>query len=157
MEKSCGKCKVMKPFNEFHNNKNSNDGKASRCKECTKSYWNEYYKDNGQKYRDRTKKWRLDNPAAFLDQSIRQSYKDFSLKQYNEMFEKQNGVCAICKGKETRNRDGVVYRLHIDHDHESGTVRGLLCHHCNAGIGHFRDNVEFMLEAIQYLRDNPKT
>ncbi len=76
---------------------------------------------------------------------------------YEMMFEKQKGLCAICgkveiavyKGK----RDiGKVRKLCIDHNHETGKVRGLLCQKCNAGLGMFLDNVEFMLKAVAYLR-----
>ncbi len=52
--------------------------------------------------------------------------------------------CMIC-GKEEK--------LVVDHDHETGNVRGLLCNHCNRGLGHFRDNIQFLDNAISYLKD----
>lgn len=51
--------------------------------------------------------------------------------------------CSICGSEE---------RLVVDHCHNSGEVRGMLCNHCNRGLGHFRDNPETMLNAIAYLR-----
>lgn len=76
--------------------------------------------------------------------------------EYHKMFEKQHGVCAICGKPETRKApqtNGRICRLHIDHDHKTGKVRGLLCSRCNIGLGHFMDNIEFLLKAIRYLKD----
>jgi len=62
----------------------------------------------------------------------------------------QQHSCAIC---------GVAFELeiksktfHVDHDHNTGRVRALLCHNCNVGLGHFGDSPELMIEAIAYLR-----
>ena len=66
---------------------------------------------------------------------------------YLGMYVSQNGKCAICKecielrGKQT----------HIDHDHETLEVRGILCHSCNTALGLFKENTETMLNAINYL------
>ena len=69
----------------------------------------------------------------------------FTIKDYNHLFLKQGGVCAICKKTENK-------RLSIDHDHETGIVRGLLCSNCNLGIGKLFDNVEYLQSAILYLK-----
>lgn len=63
------------------------------------------------------------------------------------MLADQSGGCAIC-GK-MDNGDGRF--LYVDHCHATGKVRGLLCHNCNSGIGHFRDNVALMHKAIDYV------
>lgn len=70
---------------------------------------------------------------------------DMTEDDYLEMLEKQNGKCAIC-GKEIVDR-----HLFVDHSHDTGEVRGLLCHHCNIGIGFLRDDVEILRNAIKYL------
>jgi len=74
------------------------------------------------------------------------------VSKYNELLKKQNRVCGICGKKETRKRKGKIVRLSIDHNHKTGQIRGLLCHNCNIGIGHFEDNVNFLLKAITYLK-----
>ena len=60
-------------------------------------------------------------------------------KIYEDMFEKQNGVCAICKKPETKKQryKGVyrITRLAVDHDHQTNKIRGLLCYKCNTIIG----------------------
>lgn len=65
-----------------------------------------------------------------------------SLIDYEELFNKQNGLCKIC-GKEKE--------LHVDHSHKTGEVRGLLCHRCNNGLGCFDDSPALIQSAIAYL------
>jgi hypothetical protein len=73
-----------------------------------------------------------------------------TLEQYDEMFTKQNGVCAICGKPETgKNQHGVV-RLSVDHNHSTGEVRGLLCTRCNKHLG-IIENVDFVQKAQEYL------
>lgn len=72
-------------------------------------------------------------------------------EEYWEIYETQGGRCYIC----TR-ANGKVRKLAVDHDHESGLVRGLLCKPCNRGIlGHSRDEIEFFKRAISYLENPP--
>lgn len=66
---------------------------------------------------------------------------------YNELFNKQEGFCAICGVHQSE----LPYTLCIDHDHITGLVRGLLCHKCNTGIGRFEDKAELLEKAINYL------
>ena len=70
-----------------------------------------------------------------------------SSDDYNKMLSRQNGCCAIC-GDELENVKCVTC---IDHDHETGKVRGLLCLLCNNGLGMFRDNPEVLMRAAEYL------
>ncbi len=65
------------------------------------------------------------------------------------MWEAQNGLCAI--GGEILERGKFT---HVDHCHKTGRVRALLCHHCNMGIGHFKDNTEKLSAAIKYLEQH---
>lgn len=89
------------------------------------------------------------------DESPQSSFKQvckkhgITVKQYDEMYERQKGCCAIC-GVFKFNRG--KHRLVIDHCHNTGVVRGLLCNHCNVGLGFFRDRVDTLAAAIQYLR-----
>ena len=73
------------------------------------------------------------------------------LKQYGDMLLAQNGKCKICKQAETATRNGRVKALAVDHDHETGEIRGLLCVQCNTGLGKFKDDRNLMLSAIKYL------
>jgi hypothetical protein len=69
-------------------------------------------------------------------------------EQYDQMLLDQGGGCAIC-GSEEEGR-GKEF-LHVDHDHKTGKVRGLLCFGCNSGIGHLREDTEIMHSAIHYI------
>lgn len=66
--------------------------------------------------------------------------------QYDEMLAAQGGLCAICKTPEPGRKTWA-----IDHCHDTGVVRGLLCLACNSGIGHLRDSAELLLSAAEYI------
>ena len=63
--------------------------------------------------------------------------------EFKEMLSRQKNKCAIC---------GIPNPIHIDHDHLTGKVRGIVCFHCNTGLGHFKDNGALLLNAINYLK-----
>lgn len=70
-----------------------------------------------------------------------------SWEETERLFDAQRGKCAICD-------DSIALehrRFAVDHDHQTGKVRGLLCLRCNVGLGHFRDNVTFLKAALNYL------
>lgn len=97
----------------------------------------EYYRAKG---RERYRK----NPGRWISEAMQRRY-GITLETFRELAEKQNGRCAIC-GNPPRGK-----RLCIDHDHDSGRVRGLLCHRCNRAIGFFGDSPELLAKALAYL------
>lgn len=76
------------------------------------------------------------------------------MKEFREMEREQGGVCAICGEKETRTRRGNLVRLSVDHDHTTGSIRGLLCTRCNTAVGLMQDEPELLRKAIEYLERN---
>lgn len=78
-------------------------------------------------------------------------------EQYKNLFAAQNGVCAICFRPETEidKRTNEIKSLHIDHNHDTKEIRGLLCGKCNKGIGHFEDVAASLKSAICYLENPP--
>jgi hypothetical protein len=86
------------------------------------------------------------------DWSIRRRLKKYGLtkEQFDQMFEVQKGLCAICKFDLLKG----IYGVAVDHDHVTGKVRGLLCHPCNRGLGQFQDSENLLEQAIHYLRGN---
>jgi hypothetical protein len=74
-----------------------------------------------------------------------------SLREYDELWEKQKGVCAICERPETTKQHGRMARLAVDHDHKTGKVRGLLCRKCNNMLGCSGDRVDILLKGAAYL------
>ena len=74
-----------------------------------------------------------------------------TIKDYDKMYEDQNGKCAICKKEKT-----IKNNFYVDHCHKTKKVRGLLCMRCNSGIGYFKDNTQLMKKAIEYLKESTK-
>ena len=76
-------------------------------------------------------------------------------EEYIQLLLKQKGVCAICFLPETiiDKRTNEFRKLAVDHCHTTGKVRGLLCSHCNHGIGKFKDNTKLLKSAIYYLEE----
>lgn len=125
---------------------------------CNKCYdvlvrgenWPEYYVTNKMytckpcklKY---TREWKAANPDSWKLRTY-----GLTQEEYLKMLEKQNDSCAICRTSNAGGKNGV---WQIDHDHETGKVRGLLCWPCNAGLGQFKDNTEFLRSAAKYLED----
>jgi hypothetical protein len=107
------------------------------------------------------RKWRNSNPDRAKHHDLKKMY-GITLKQYEDMFAAQNERCAICKGRETTmSKDGAPRRMPVDHCHETGRIRGLLCTQCNRGLGMFRDSVKNLYAAAAYLQkqvdsDNPE-
>ena len=72
-----------------------------------------------------------------------------SPEEYVTLYKAQNGKCKICGYKP---KDGEY--LHIDHNKETGEIRGLLCRNCNLGLGSFKDNPENLIKAAKYVEEN---
>lgn len=94
------------------------------------------------------KKWREKNKAQKRDYKLRYKF-GIDLEDYNQMLEQQRYRCALCQVI-------VTGTLHVDHNHKTGAVRGLLCRDCNTGLGMFRDNIETLQQAIEYLSKDDK-
>lgn len=138
--KVCCVCEERKPFDDFYNLKDKQDGKSYRCKVC----------DEGAR-----KKWAKDNPEKQLKSQRRNNLRTkygLSLRDYDEMLAKQGGVCAIC-GKDPKDNvvSTRVHRLSVDHNHETGKIRGLLCNQCNRGLGFLQDSSHLLRVAANYL------
>jgi len=110
----------------------------------------EYYKNHREAVRKYTKEYYLKNTAKAKKYQLKYKY-NITVEQYDQMFEEQNGVCAICGKPETTKNQWGTLRLSVDHDHVTGRVRGLLCTRCNNIIGRADDDVTILLNAGIYL------
>lgn len=90
----------------------------------------------------RSARYKLPNKDIYLQRQY-----GINLKMYNQMLTNQEECCGICKC----HRNELRTDLHVDHDHETGKVRGLLCRDCNTGLGFFKDSLIGLEMAIQYL------
>jgi Recombination endonuclease VII len=75
---------------------------------------------------------------------------NISPEDYDKMFEDQQGHCAICLTTSAK-------ALHVDHNHETGKIRALLCSHCNVGLGHFKESLNLLDRAKEYLCKHNQT
>ena len=128
--KTCPTCKTELASDQYYRN-------VSSCKKCVCAA-EKRRRDNGGKD-SAYKKWknRIKNDYGITD------------IQYQEMSEAQNNTCAICNELDTQG-----YRLAIDHCHNTGKVRGLLCRKCNLAIGHLKDDIKLLESAINYLKSH---
>lgn len=126
-KKYCGKCGEIKSLSEFNRDKSTRFGYTSRCKECL----HEISVSEERVYRERVNR-------------IKYRYNG-SDEDVNRIFDTH--MCEIC---------GTVFNSkthkHVDHDHESGKIRGALCNKCNMGLGSFEDSINRMRLAISYLK-----
>lgn len=157
----CSACKTRKPSEEFGLLTTSKDGRSNRCKECTResSTICRYSDVELSRAKDRAKAhkryWKDPVGRAAEISKTRLKYRYGICNEVRLiLFESQGGRCAICR-KEITIPEGKRSNseAHIDHDHATGAIRGLLCVHCNHGLGKFQDNLDILRSAIQYLEN----
>ncbi len=150
LTKICSGCELKLPIVNFRTINIPSNGKEaprSTCIDCGRKYAREYSRKNI----DRT-----------FDQHLQRSY-NITLEDYNLLLEVQNGLCAICRKPEKRlsnasgkygkrgPRNAEIRRLAVDHDHETGEVRALLCHDCNVAIGLLKHDIKLLKRAVKYI------
>lgn len=140
--KHCKKCDTTKSLNDFHRDKKSADGRCFYCKECNKAKARQNYRDNP----DRVRAYEKQN-RDHRERNYRSKY-GIGVADYDEMLERQGGVCAACKKPERRTQ---TENLAVDHCHSTGVVRGLLCSNCNRALGLLNDDPEIIAGLLEYL------
>lgn len=135
--KKCFDCGKVLPIDDFYKDVDRPDGHGVYCKKCDYA---------------RTKKYRATKKgkASMRKGHLKRTF-GLTLEQYDEIFKKQNGKCAICRKAETRKWKGSVFRLGIDHNHKTGDIRELLCYSCNLALGYANDDPELLKRMIAYL------
>lgn len=148
--KICSVCKEEKPLSDFYPAPRYKFGVTARCRPCTMEATNTWRAANAEKTRESAKRhYYKDHERSKELQRKRKMRSQYGLEpeEFDQMLVDQDGVCAVCGGVQSNGR-----RLAIDHNHETGEVRGLLCDSCNHGLGNFRDDPHLMKTAIKYLR-----
>ncbi len=153
--KQCTRCKTTKPTSEFYGLTNDRGHKylAAECKACAAGRSNEWREKNPEKAnasaRESQRRYRRAHPEESERKWRTSAYKKFGITvdDYDKMFKAQNGVCKICELPQS----GRFKHLAVDHDHETGKVRGLLCMTCNRNLGYVeRDNR--LRRILEYLK-----
>ena len=152
--KECISCGVLKPKSEFHKDKSRSTGLRERCKDCRCKHPKKVVKNciacndlfevsgnrKGQKY---------------CGETCQKVHLKYGIDEYKleDLLIQSDYKCHICGEYESSidPRTGKEYSLAIDHNHETGEVRGVLCSSCNVGIGLLKDDVGVMANAIKYI------
>jgi hypothetical protein len=115
----------------------------------TKRLYNKAYREkNREKVLAGQRQWTANNTAYIRAYRLRHDY-GITVERMNQLLQSQDSRCAICRAVFTGTP-------HVDHCHQSGVVRGLLCSKCNTGLGLFQDNETRLFNAIDYLRRHDK-
>lgn len=155
--KTCTNCLSEKPRTEFHIRRASVDGLRPTCKVCAAVSKAQYHIDNKNRVIEKVGIWKSNNRDRVRASAKKHGRKydlmkhyGWTLEDYDRAFVAQNGKCAICKNP-PRNTNSKNKHLHVDHDHLTGVVRGLLCDHCNRMLGLALDSAETLRNAATYL------
>lgn len=147
--KFCRSCEEWRSKGDFNTDKKSPDGKSYTCRPCRKKY------RRRKEVKARTslynKKYAEKNPDLMKRKdrkSMLRRFWNMSQEEYDLLLAKQNGTCAICPKTESNPNKSLC----IDHCHTTGRIRGLLCDNHNRAMGLFKDSIEDMEKAIEYLK-----
>jgi hypothetical protein len=120
----------------YYNCRKNKDGKQYRCKDCDNKAVNKYRERNAEQHKANQRNANLKHKYGITNE------------EYHTMLDKQNRCCLICNKHETFN---APIRFVVDHCHETGKVRGILCNSCNTGLGLFGDCPHNLRDAAEYL------
>lgn len=157
-QRRCYKCGEIKLLTDFVPDRSKASGYRYLCRICKRATGKEYEsRPEIKARRQQQEKTRIRkpreaypyNPAQRRRNRLRKLY-GITQEDFNRLAEQQNGVCAICGEPPPQNKK--LNRLYVDHNHETGQVRGLLCNNCNTAIGQLRDSLDIVLKAAAYLR-----
>lgn len=155
-KKRCTKCGKTLFLGNFHRNKRNKDGRTEWCKPCKAKYAKGHWIENKERLQKKRRKHYAEHKIEIAAANAKRNKKrgwayrimsryGITAKQYYIMLKAQSGGCWIC-GSIPKKR-----KLHIDHCHKSGEVRGLLCMRCNRGLAWFSDKPERLHKAAAYL------
>lgn len=168
--KACSKCLAVKSLDDFPRQRAGRHGRAASCKACNADDRRARYAANKEAHGERVKayraldpeRWRAyrkkwgDENKARIDMLARQGWlrRKYGLTHddYVTMLNAQDNRCAICDGADPGRKNS--RRFLVDHDHETGRVRGLLCYQCNTLLSNASDSVRVLLAAERYLQSH---
>lgn len=161
--KECSKCGELKPLSSYYRaGGNSRGGLRGDCIPCNLAAQAERRRRNPEAARRRTEQWRRENPERYAANQkafvasggkrvadrrshLKRKY-GITIEEYDAMLQAQGGGCFIC-GRPPRDDSS----LHVDHDHSTGKVRGILCFCCNNALADFQDDPALLRKAAYYL------
>jgi hypothetical protein len=164
--KRCSKCERELPLENFYREATGRDGRRGDCIDCAKAYKRARYPMVRDEAIARAKAWQVANRERHLaSQRKRRERPEVKAREraghlkrkfgitpatYDEMLAAQDGACAVCERTPEPGRT-----LHVDHEHVTKRVRGLLCFRCNNALGDFGDDPRLLRRAIDYVERAP--
>lgn len=154
MVKTCTRCGETKPLTEFNARSRAKDKRRSDCRACSRESNAEWYHRNRERARKTRLDWHRKNPgwsAAYYEANkehiiarnqrsrVKRLY-GLAAGEYEALIARGCVICGTCEG-----------RICVDHDHESGAVRGALCNACNSMLGLARDDPGRLRAAADYV------
>lgn len=153
--KCCGACKVELNISEFCRSRRTKDGLNRVCKACDGIYKAAYREKQKQDpikaaaSREYQRIWHRRDRAENGPANGQLALYNIKREDWRRMWGDQDGRCAICGAALRRGTGGAA----VDHCHDTGRVRGLLCVRCNTGLGCFEDSPALMQTAISYIQN----
>lgn len=142
--KRCSKCGITKTIADFHKSGSHKDGLKCHCKECAIKDAAEYNKKHSEHRRKYMRNYNKINREKIKYRQIKRVY-GITKKEYLRKIAEQNNSCSICKTTFENTK------VNVDHDHETGVVRDLLCLKCNNALGCINDDPKIAMKLIKYL------
>lgn len=138
--KICGSCNTTLPLSSFYPHKRMKLGVQPWCKICSRKW----HRDRPEYIRKKNAEWRAKNPTYSRDWQRKRNY-GLSPADVDRIRDLQNGKCLCC------NIDLAISKECVDHCHETGKVRGLLCNRCNVVIGMMNEDVNSINRMAAYI------
>jgi len=158
--KRCKVCGEVKPLVDFYAAPGMRDGRRNDCKRCNLAAKHQRYAADPEPTKARVRKWQQENRERYLARQKRNKQTPegrrrdrnghlkrthgLTLADYDAMLALQKGRCAICGRMSAKS-------FHIDHDHVTGEIRGLLCSACNHALGLFGESPQRLSRATNYV------
>lgn len=144
--KKCGRCKQLLPEDNFSYNAQTRTNLSCYCKPCTSIINKEWRAKNPEISKKNSSDWAKANPLILANKALIRNY-GVTLEDKNRLLKSQNNKCAIC------GRILVIgnKNTHLDHEHKTGKIRGVLCNQCNHLIGNCFERISILESAICYL------
>lgn len=154
----CTRCLVWKPWDKFSKHHRGSNGHSARCKDCYRLD----YRSNRESILKSKSVYRAENRNVLRKRNRKHQLKrlyGLSVEEFDKLFLSQGKSCAICARKLHKqgrwsgkgSRKNVA---HVDHDHNNGEVRGILCGDCNWAIALLNDDPSNCIGAANYLEQS---
>ncbi len=146
-KKNCTRCNESFALVEdnFYKDSRKKSGFQARCKSCCIAAVKRIHTEQREVQNQWQRDYRKSNPGLYFAQRLQREY-GITTEQYTAIWEEQGRCCGICKGVTPGPKS-----WHIDHDHKTRKVRGILCHSCNTGLGLLGDTIAGLQQAMAYL------